>query len=324
MPWVIGIDEAGYGPNLGPFVMSAVSCRVPDRLVDADLWHVLGAAVRRPRAPDDGRLLLEDSKVVYARPHGLRCLERGVLALLGEIGPAAAPWTGTLTHLLERLCPAAQGPLGEECWYTGKTSVPAAGEPADLALVARQLREASADAGLEWGPVRSVVTCPTRFNAVLDRWGSKGIVLGLALTELLQWCHCPDDGADGVFILVDKHGGRNNYACLLQQAVPDGVVVAEQEGRERSAYRVLGLRRPVRLTFTPRADSAYLCVALASMVSKYLRELLMHEFNRFWQAQVPGLEPTAGYPGDAARFFNAIRAAADQLRVPEASLWRRK
>src|ERR1700728_3969850 len=32
MAWVLGVDEAGYGPNLGPFVMSAVACRVPDAL----------------------------------------------------------------------------------------------------------------------------------------------------------------------------------------------------------------------------------------------------------------------------------------------------
>src|SRR5437016_4219233 len=30
MPWLIGMDEAGYGPNLGPFVMSAVACKVPE------------------------------------------------------------------------------------------------------------------------------------------------------------------------------------------------------------------------------------------------------------------------------------------------------
>src|SRR5262249_30245536 len=61
MAWIIGIDEAGYGPNLGPFVMTAVACRVPEALSEADLWHILRAAVRRHPSTDDGRLLVEDS-----------------------------------------------------------------------------------------------------------------------------------------------------------------------------------------------------------------------------------------------------------------------
>ena len=47
MPWVVGIDEAGYGPNLGPFVMTAVLLRVPDEREDADWWHELSSTVRR-------------------------------------------------------------------------------------------------------------------------------------------------------------------------------------------------------------------------------------------------------------------------------------
>jgi hypothetical protein len=60
------------------------------------------------------------------------------------------------------------------------------------------------------------------------------------------------------------------------------------------------------------------------MVSKYLRELLMQELNSFWQEQVPGLRPTAGYPVDAARFWQAIRPAAQRLGIAEAAIWRCK
>jgi len=111
---------------------------------------------------------------------------------------------------------------------------------------------------------------------------------------------------------------------MLQAMLDGGTVMAVHESNDRSAYRVMGLDRPVELTFTPRADAAHPCVALASMVSKYLREILMVEFNAFWARHVPDLEPTAGYPGDAARFYKAIQRTAAELGVAESRLWRRK
>src|SRR4051794_16628656 len=104
MPWIIGIDEAGYGPNLGPFVMTSVACRVPEAHAGADLWRVLGAGVRRHHEPDDGRLLVEDSKLVYAGARPLRDLEKNVLATLC---PWPAGQTVALPHYLDWACPAA-------------------------------------------------------------------------------------------------------------------------------------------------------------------------------------------------------------------------
>ena len=78
MPWVVGIDEAGYGPNLGPLVQAAVALNLPDG--DTAGWDTLKPVVRRCHEKADGRLLIDDSKKVYTRG-GLEALERGVWSI---------------------------------------------------------------------------------------------------------------------------------------------------------------------------------------------------------------------------------------------------
>ena len=79
MPWVVGIDEAGYGPNLGPLVQAAVAVRLPGH--DPAGWDTLKPHVRRCCDPDDGRLLIDDSKKVYAGGNGLAELELAAMAV---------------------------------------------------------------------------------------------------------------------------------------------------------------------------------------------------------------------------------------------------
>jgi ribonuclease HII len=320
MTWVVGIDEAGYGPNLGPFVMTCIACRATNACADANLWELLRSTGRRSQDADDGRLLLDDSKRVYTA-RGLAGLERGVLTTLQCTND---PMPVSLNELIEWACPVDGDELRREVWYRGVQSLPIHGAVDDFASASARFAAVCADGKVGPWHLRSVVVCAERFNALLEEGGSKGYVLAHALTSLLRWLmgHLPDE--DAVAIFIDKHGGRNTYAAMLQDALPHGVVSAERESMACSSYRLHGLGREVRLTFQPRADGEHLCVALASMASKYLREVLMLEFNRFWREHLPDLKATAGYPVDAARFLRDIRPTMEALGLSVECVWRRK
>ena len=61
--YFIGTDEAGYGPNLGPLIVSSTIWQVPDETIGEDLYSrlrkVITAATSEfvaPQSPrDDGR-----------------------------------------------------------------------------------------------------------------------------------------------------------------------------------------------------------------------------------------------------------------------------
>jgi ribonuclease HII len=317
VPWIVGIDEAAYGPNLGPFVMTAAAYRLPKALAKENPWDFLSAAVCKS-ASGDHRLAVADSKQLYSPARGLSCLERSVLAIL----QASMSFLPSEAHgLFARLAPDSTDELRRECWYTGETALPVQVQHDDCRDAGSRLIDICQQCDLHWHAVQSVVVPASAFNALVDRWGTKGSVPGLSLVRLLR--QLPTDG-EPVHVYCDKHGGRNFYCSTLQAAFDDGMVVAEIEGAERSRYTVSSGGRRVAITFEPRADDNHFCVALASMVCKYLRELMMLEFNRFWQRHTPGLKATAGYPSDAKRFWEAILPTVKKLGLPAESIWRQR
>jgi hypothetical protein len=140
--------------------------------------------------------------------------------------------------------------------------------------------------------------------------------------ELITRVISPLDGQP-ISIICDKHGGRNRYGPLLNEHFPDFLIEVHGESRQQSVYR-FGLNgRRIEFCFRAKAESC-LPAALASMASKYLRELAMQPFNEFWCSRVPGLAPTAGYPQDARRFKTAITPAQRELGIDDNTIWRVK
>jgi len=109
---------------------------------------------------------------------------------------------------------------------------------------------------------------------------------------------------------------------MLNSAFPECWIGVLSETAESSAYEIKRRESSMRLVFREKADKVLFPTALASVFSKYIRELHMELLNRFWRGRVRGLRPTAGYPADAGRFLDEIAGALGELKVDEDLLLR--
>ncbi|MFQ5496105.1 MAG: hypothetical protein ACE5EX_12075, partial [Phycisphaerae bacterium] len=76
--------------------------------------------------------------------------------------------------------------------------------------------------------------------------------------------------------------------------------------------------------FTQSGEAHQMPVALASMLSKYLREVLMACFNAYWADRVPGVKATAGYYQDGLRFLKDIQPHLRRLGIERDQLARQR
>ncbi len=319
MSFLIGMDEAGYGPNLGPLVVSVTVWVVPGPPRDTDLWTAMADVVSQSSPVDASRLQVADSKRVYTPARGIGNLERAVLCALNLAGHCPA----NFRELWHCLTAHDQSSLDAEPWLADcDLPLPQAGsnprdlgDPWDLSL---RWQTCCQENGIRLVTIQSDVVLTERFNRLTREFDSKGLALSRISLALLRRVWNADEH-EPVHIIADKHGGRNRYGELLSEALDGRLVFRRQEGRDLSSYRV----GTTDIDFQTKAES-HLPVALSSMVSKYVRELAMTLFNRFWCRQVPGLKPTAGYPVDARRFKQDIAEAQARLGISDETLWRKR
>ena len=337
MRLVLGVDEAGYGPNLGPLVVAVSAWAVDSRLEVLDGLEPFAPEFQAASwTPRSAFVPFGDSKKIYQSGKGLAGLNFALrfFESIFEGKPSEKrPW-----FELGRLAQEDLSRVESHPWYRCKNPAKGLGRASQFdensEASCRFAREKLLKLGVRLIGFRLRVLDEAYFNECVDRLGNKSDVLGHISLEL-AWKvlgECMDfHSFKGIEIYCDRQGGRKKYAGLLSQTyershresqVPFCSVVGESPKTSLYSMRHAGIATSIR--FQVHGDSLF-PPAAASMVAKWARESLMERFNGYWREVVgPGLKPTAGYAVDAARFARDIEPWITKLAIEKNQWWRRK
>lgn len=286
---VVGVDENGLGPLLGPLVATAVT-------IEVDSYD---AAKLRRRGL---RLGIHDSKQTSAFGH-MAWTEALSLALLEQLtGRVPQSFEELLTALsldpvatLREPCPDS---TRAQCW---SADLPLPSFDGDLEAGRLALQKLSRS-GVEVTRVRSALACAGVLNQVFAKGGTR-VSADLGLFERLLLDTRAQQSTD-VLALCGMVGGIRDYPAYFSHFPSPSVSEAKHSKRSR-AYSVQGLGD---VRFVIDGDALHLPVGLASMVGKYVRELAMERHNRFYRTHDPALITGSGYHDPVTKRFVAASA----------------
>ena len=319
MAVIVGIDEAGYGPILGPLTATASVCSVEDSLLKANLWDVLTDSVSKQKKGLRGRMLICDSKKAYNRKAGLGHLERTVLSVLFSQG-----FNGQkIGDLVEKLAPNAKERILEYPWYKEIDSMKLGANFKDIELASKIFVKNTNEKGVCFLETHSDCLDAGYYNKLVSKVKNKSTVLFTSICSLMLDL-IEKYGNQNLHIIVDRQGGRTNYIQPLQKMFPDFSLRVIRVIDQESSYELKRGNCSAKIHFLVKGDDRFLPVALASMTSKYLRELLMTSFNGYFCDKNPEIVPTAGYWTDGQRFIKDLQQFLPELVVDDNILIRQK
>jgi hypothetical protein len=321
---VLGLDEAGLGPLLGPLTLGysafgLPSALTPDALLRLDLWDALGVG----REPSQRRAIpvVCDSKRLHS-PGRLRPLEEEVLAWASLLEVD----TGSFESFRTAVCPLARERADTYDWYAAPPGrFPLEADAARMRLRIQPVRRAMTEHGTRLLAAGVAPLLEGEFNRLVQGGGSKARAELEGLARIIGhfWRE-----HNRLAVLCDRQGGRTRYGGSLRREFPEAEVRVLHESDKISSYELTVPGVPgtptLFIAFVEKGELDHLPIALASMFAKYLREVMMHQFNAWWSRHDPTLKPTAGYYKDGRRWLEDTQKLRDALGVDDSQLVRVK
>jgi hypothetical protein len=207
---------------------------------------------------------------------------------------------------LRQMCPSHVEP---QCWNTDREAFGA--DPDMVARVAGDL-DKLASRGVEVVAVKSSLLCTKRLNDERARGRSRFDVDLHAMERIVL--DTRERVAGRLDVVCGKVGGYARYSDAFGPLAGRLHAIIE-EGAKCSAYSFPGLGT---IAFVRDADASHLLVAMASMVGKWIREVMMARVVRFYDLSPEAELDASGYHDPVTdRFVAATALVRKKRRIPQ-------
>lgn len=306
----IGIDENGLGPRLGPLVVTGAWAELDEA----------GAKQMGKKLPKKLREELDDSKVlVSCRNISLgEAWARRVVERTTENCPKSPAELLQVLFLeseksQRKLCPPS---TESQCWTTSGQEFTASDE--QLARVDGHITTLKKH-GITLRSVKSEIVCTGRLNQ-LKSDGVHRFAADLHCMERLI-LHFREAAREPLVATCGKVGGIGKYEPFFGP-LAGRLHTALEEGPAKSCYYFPTLGE---LRFVRDADATDPLVMLASLIGKYVREILMDRIAGFYREKLddPDLSPSGYHDPVTAKFVEQTRPLRRKLSIIQDCFQRR-
>ena len=316
---LIGIDENGYGPVLGPLVVTSASLKLQNEnfAPTPDLWRLLG--IKKDPGSNSKKLLVCDSKMVFntSRKKELAA-EETILAFFYLC-------FGFLPESADQFLKAVIDPSTTKynpscfCWKNNLDLQLNTTQRKDIRKNAGRLKKRAEQNGVSLEKPRCFLFCPSRFNEGLKNGNKSDLVLESGLNLIRR------HGTDGQFhACLGKVGGLRYYREPISALFgPQCTVTPTREEKNNSAYKLGGAGKTAgTITYLRDGENNSFLIALASLFGKYTRELFWKKTRAFFN--LPNYHASGYRDPLTKRFIRETEELRKRLNIPDDCFLRRK